>query len=114
LTGARSIRACQGWRWTILPSLVSALVLLPRIISLPVPAATSVDVECTFSKGCILLSHLRNRLSVESTRALICLGTWSSLGYVRDSDMKAETLRPVIDEEETINELESGWDDILY
>jgi hypothetical protein len=70
-------------------------------------------VERIFSKGRILLSHLRNRLSVESTRALICLGVWSSSGYVRDSDVKAETLQPVIEEEERIDELENGWDSIV-
>jgi len=78
-----------------------------------VPAATSVDVERTFSKGRILLSHLRNRLSVESTRALLCLGVWSKLGYVRDSDVKAETLQPVIEGEESLDELKDGWDAIL-
>jgi hypothetical protein len=70
-------------------------------------------VERTFSKGRILLSHLRNRLSVESTRALICLGVWSSLGYVKDSDIRAETLQPVIEGEETLDELENGWDAII-
>lgn len=70
-------------------------------------------MERTFSKGRILLSHLRNRLSVESTRALICLGVWSLLGYVRDSDVRAETLRPVIVDEESLDELENGWDAIV-
>jgi hypothetical protein len=77
-------------------------------------AATSVDVERTFSKGRILLSHLRNRLSVESMRALICLGVWSSLGYVRDSDVRAETLQPAIEREETLDELRNGWDAITF
>lgn len=70
-------------------------------------------MERTFSKGHILLSHLRNRLSAESTRALICLGVWSKLGYVRDSDVRAETLQPVIEGEETSDELIDGWDDII-
>jgi len=71
--------------------------------------ATSVDVERVFSKGRILLSHLRNRLSVQSTRALMCLGAWSLMGYVRDSDVKAVTMLPDLkdDEEEP---LEENWD----
>ena len=32
--------------------------------------ATSVDVERLFSKGCLLLSHVRSCLSVQSIRAL--------------------------------------------
>lgn len=89
------------------------LYFLCPIPSLKVPVATSVDVERTFSKGRILLSHLRNRLSVESTRALLCLGEWSLLGYVRDSDVKAETLQPPIEGEESLDELEDGWDAII-
>ena len=89
------------------------LYFLRPIPSLKVPVATSVDVERTFSKGHILLSHLRNRLSVESTCALLCLGEWSLLGYVRDSDVKAETLQPPIEGEESLDELEDGWDAII-
>jgi hypothetical protein len=50
---------------------------------------------------------------VESTRALLCLGVWSAMGYVRDSDVRAETLQPIIDEEETLDELKDGWDTII-
>ncbi|KIM50708.1 hypothetical protein SCLCIDRAFT_58109, partial [Scleroderma citrinum Foug A] len=50
--------------------------------------ATSVDVECLFSKGCILLPHLCNRLSAQSTHALLCLGSWSQLGFVKNEDIK--------------------------
>jgi hypothetical protein len=38
--------------------------------------ATSVDVECAFSGGRWLLSFTRNRLSAESIRRLMCLGSW--------------------------------------
>lgn len=43
-------------------------------------SATSVDVERIFSRGRILLSHLRNRLSPQTTRSLMCLQAWSLLG----------------------------------
>lgn len=72
--------------------------------------ATSVDVERVFSKGRILLSHLRNRLSVQSTRALMCLGAWSLMGYVRDSDVKAVTMLPELKEDEEEEPLEENWD----
>ncbi|KZV90026.1 hypothetical protein EXIGLDRAFT_559559, partial [Exidia glandulosa HHB12029] len=49
--------------------------------------ATSVDVERTFSKGRILLSHIRNRLSAQSTRALLCLNSWIPLNIVKTSDI---------------------------
>jgi hypothetical protein len=48
-----------------------------------------VEVERVFSQGRLLLSHIRSRLSVQSTRALMCLGVWSKLGFVTDSDLKA-------------------------
>jgi hypothetical protein len=72
--------------------------------------ATSVGVERTFSKGRLLLSHIRNRLSVQSTRALMCLGVWSLQGYVRDNDIKAVTALEELVGEERMDELSGDWD----
>ena len=55
---------------------------------------TSVDVECVFSKGRLILSHLHNQLSVESTCALLCLGAWSKLGFINKDDIKTVTSLP--------------------
>jgi hypothetical protein len=75
------------------------------------PPATSVDVERIFSRGRLLLSHIRNRLSAQSTRALLCLGSWSLLGMVKDEDvLKVAVLQDVQGEDEI--ELEDGWDSI--
>jgi hypothetical protein len=60
--------------------------------------ATSVDVERVFSKGRLVLSHVRNRLSVESTRALLCLGNWSKLGLVNKDDIRDATALPELKE----------------
>ena len=70
--------------------------------------ATSVDVERVFSQGRLLLSHIRSRLSVQSTRALMCLGVWSLLGYV-----KAVVVLPELRADEEEGELELGWDKIF-
>jgi hypothetical protein len=72
--------------------------------------ATSVDVERVFSLGRRLLSHVRSRLSVESTRALMCLGQWSKLGYIKDSDLKAVTVEPEAKGDE--EDLPEDWDAI--
>ncbi|KDR79625.1 hypothetical protein GALMADRAFT_63618, partial [Galerina marginata CBS 339.88] len=72
--------------------------------------ATSVDVEHMFSKGQILLSHVRNRLSVQSTRALMCLGAWSLIGYIKDSDVKAVTVLPDLKDSEEEEPLADDWD----
>ena len=74
--------------------------------------ATSVGVERTFSKGRLLLAHIRNRLSVQSTRALMCLGVWSLLGYVRDNDIKGVTALEELVGEERMDELSADWDAI--
>ena len=72
--------------------------------------ATSVDVERIFSQGRILLSHIRSRLTVQSTRALMCLGIWSVKGFVKDCDIIAAAVLPdVIGEEE---DPELDWDAI--
>ena len=54
-----------------------------------------------FSKGRLIISHIRNRLSAQSTRALLCLGYWSKLGLIKNDDLKAATSLPdaKIDEE---------------
>jgi hAT family C-terminal dimerisation region len=73
------------------------------------PLATSVNVERVFSTGRILLSHIRNRLSVQTTRTLMCVGSWSKMGYIRDKDVKMMTVLPEVYEDEM---LEDGWDTI--
>ena len=35
--------------------------------------ATSVDVERVFSRGRLILSHVRSQLTAQSTRSLLCL-----------------------------------------
>ena len=73
--------------------------------------ATLVDIECTSSQGQLLLSHICNQLSVQLTQALLYLGVWSEMGYVKDKDLKAATVLPEVglDEEE---DLSDGWDAI--
>ena len=83
--------------------LINADVRLSKI-------ATSTDVERVFSQGRIVLSHVRNRLSSESTQALMCLGNWSLLGFVKDKDIYAVTVQPEVEGEE--EELPEGWDTI--
>jgi len=60
--------------------------------------ATSVVVECVFSHGCILLSHICNCLSVQTTCTLLCLSVWSLLGLVKDSDVDAVPVLPDVPE----------------
>jgi hypothetical protein len=72
-----------------------------------------VDVERVFSQGRLLLSHIRSRLSVQTTRALMCLGVWSLLGFVTDSDVKASViLLPELHEDDEENDLDINWDKI--
>jgi hypothetical protein len=74
--------------------------------------ATSIYVERLFSRGRLLLSHVRSRLSAESTRALLCLGIWSELGLVKDKDVKKVSELEDVEGDEDI-ELEDGWDRIV-
>lgn len=70
-----------------------------------------MDVERLFSRGRLILSHVRSRLNVQSTRALLCLGYWSQLGLVKNEDVLAiSNLGDVVGDEEL--ELENGWDQI--
>ena len=67
-------------------------------------------MERVFSQGRLLLPYVRNRMSSETTRALLCLGDWSKHGFVKDADLKAAALLPDISGEEP--PLASGWDKI--
>lgn len=69
--------------------------------------ATTVNVERVFSQGRLVLPHIRNRLSFQSTRALLCVGTWSTLGMISDTDIKAALGAEVRGEEE---DLPADWD----
>ncbi|KIK31917.1 hypothetical protein CY34DRAFT_102511 [Suillus luteus UH-Slu-Lm8-n1] len=73
--------------------------------------ATSVDVERIFSRGHLLLSHVRSCLSTQTTCALLCLGCWSQLGLVKDKDVLPVAHLPDVEGDE--KELEDGWDSIV-
>ena len=49
--------------------------------------ATSIDVERFFSRGRLLLSHTRSRLSSHTTAAILCLGHWSQLNLIKNDDV---------------------------
>jgi hypothetical protein len=49
--------------------------------------ATAVDVERSFSRGRILINHLRNCLHAASIHALMCFGDWCRLGLVPDAEL---------------------------
>ena len=55
-------------------------------------------------------SHVRSRLSVQSTRALLCVGVWSVMGYVKDGGMKAAAVLPEVKGKE--DELSADWDSL--
>ena len=80
-------------------------------LDLTTSTATSVDVERVFSKGRLVLSHVRNGLSVQSTRASMCLGAWSRMGLVKDKDLLEAAKLPDVEGSE--DELDSDWDDVF-
>jgi hypothetical protein len=62
----------------------------------PSPSATSIDVERLFSKGRLVLSHVRNRLSAGTTRELLCLNNWIGQGLVQLEDVKEAASLPEV------------------
>ena len=67
------------------------LILILKYLSifLNIILTASVAVEHVFSKGHLLLSHIRNRMSAQSTCALLCLSTLNKLGYIEIYDLTA-------------------------
>ena len=70
--------------------------------------ATSVAVERLFSKGRLILSHVRSRMSVETTRALLCLNSWYKHGLVKTEDVLAVSRDPEMTDS-VEPPLERGW-----
>ncbi len=52
-----------------------------------------------FSSGRLLLSYTRNRLSAQTTRALMCLGEWSLMDFIHNDDLLSVTGLPDAPEE---------------
>ena len=67
-----------------------------------------IDVKWLFSTGHLLLLHVQSWLSVQSTHALLCLNTWSTLGLIKDSDVQK-----VAELQDIEGEDEDGWDSII-
>lgn len=88
-------------------SIYCCLVVHSSNVVLP---ATSVDVERLFSQGRLVLSHVRNRLSAQTTRAVLCVGHWSALDLVKTEDVMAIGSLP--DAKDGEPALEEGWDKI--
>lgn len=81
--------------------------------SIDLNLATSVDIERVFSRGRLILPHVRNGLSLQSIRALLCLGEWSLLNLVKDEDVLAELkATPKLDGDDDVV-LDDGWDSIV-
>ena len=66
-----------------------------------------------FSQGHIILSHLQSQLSAQSTQALICLGVWGHLEYMKNSDLKEVIVLPEVPAGEKEGVLITGWDSIV-
>ncbi|KIM50612.1 hypothetical protein SCLCIDRAFT_145047 [Scleroderma citrinum Foug A] len=60
----------------------------------------------------MVLPYLRNRLSTQSTRALLCLGQWSKIGLVKDDNLHKVTYGELELDGENDVELPEGWDKI--
>jgi hypothetical protein len=75
--------------------------------------ATSVDVERVFSRGRLILTHTRSRLSAQTSRAIICLGCWSLLDMVK-AGLLARFYKDFREAEagEAEELFDDGWDDM--
>jgi len=74
--------------------------------------ATSIDVERLFSKGQLILSHVRNQLSAGTTCELLCLNNWGTQGLVKMVDLvEVAKLPEVLDDD--ASEAEDSFDMVL-
>lgn len=95
-----------------IPGKLVAPFVYSSITVLNTLAATSVDVERTFSRGRRLLSHVRSRLSAQTTHAVLCLGDWVRLDLVKAEDIRAISKLAEVKSDLLDYEMEAGWDRI--
>lgn len=72
--------------------------------------AMSIDVEQLFSHGRLIVTHTRSRLSTQSIRSLLCLGSWSTLNLVKDEDVLAVSVMQDVKGDKEV--MDDGWDSI--
>lgn len=72
--------------------------------------ATSVDVERLFSRGRVILNHMRNSLDPRMFCAMLCLGEWIGAGVIQYEDLKV-AVGGLLDISDDV-ELPVGWDKI--
>ena len=63
-----------------------------------------------FSRGHILLPHVRNRLKAQTVQALLCLGEWSRLNLINSDDVREMSELPELaNDSDTDYEMPAGW-----
>jgi hypothetical protein len=88
------IHACPRWLWITWAFLVCFFLTTCHTTCLILSQATLVDVERVFSCGRLILSHVRSRLSAQSTRALLCIRHWSEHNFIKDVDVEMVVKMP--------------------
>lgn len=58
-----------------------------------------------------MLSHTRSKLSVASTRAVMCVGLWNKADLVKVEDINSAAMLPALGADER-EELAPDWDKI--
>ncbi len=72
-----------------------------------------MDVERIFSRGHVILSYLRNRLSVQMVQALLCIDEWIKVGIIKEKHIHdAIKGSKEMEEDDEAMYVEDGWDNI--
>ena len=56
-------------------------------------------MERVFSRGRLLLSHVRSRMNAKTTHAVLCVGAWSAAGFVKAEDTRVVSQMPDVEGE---------------
>jgi hypothetical protein len=58
----------------------------------------------------VVLSHTKNQLATQTTRTILCLGTWSKMGLIKNTDVLGVAKLEDVEGEDCLDE---GWDAII-
>lgn len=83
----RSIPTYRSWPFRFTQLWVHTHQVFFLCIILIFGSASTVSVERSFSRGRLLISHLRNRLRSNTIQALMCFGDWSRLNLFTPAEL---------------------------
>ena len=72
----------------------------------------TVDIKWIFNCDYLLLFYICNWLSAETMQAILCIGKWSCIEFIKDKDMLKVTSKAYNENDPSLDAVPKGWNSI--